>query len=247
MKISVILPAYNEADNLPKLISDLSKTLKRTKNPYQILIIDDGSSDETFKLSRKYKKNSGVRFIRHPVNKGLGAAMNTGFKDILKNAKNDNLIIAMDADNTMEVAAITKIIDNFKQDYDLILASRFAPGGGDRGIPYFRKILSHQAGRIFQLIFPIPGVREYTCSYRGYRAALLKKAYSYYGDRFIREKGFNCMLEILLKLARFSPKIVEVPFTLFYDRKKGKSKMNVKKTLFRYLEIFVNRRRFAEK
>lgn len=246
MTIFVLLPAYNEAENLKYLINSLRFVLKKTSLPFKIVIVDDGSTDETGKLREKYHHNSEIQFVKHKVNKGLGAAMDTGFKTIIKKAGKDDLLIAMDADNTMEVSAIAKILTKFNQGYDLILASRFQPGGGDQGISFIRRLMSHQAGRIFQIIFPIKGVREYTCSYRGYRVGLLKQAYAHYRSRFIREKGFNCMLEILMKLSRFSPKIIEVSFILYYNRKKGTSKMDVKNTLWRYFNIIINRRSFLK-
>ncbi len=246
MKIFIVLPAYNEAENLPQLIIDLSRVIRKARIAFQIIIVDDGSTDETDKLMLKYKANPNIKIVRHRVNKGLGAAIDTGFKTALKLAKQDDLILAMDADNTMDAAAIPNMVEKLKQGYDLIIASRFQPGGGDQGISPLRRVLSHAAGLIFQLTFPIRGVREYTCSYRGYRVSLIRKAYSHFGNRFINEKGFNCMLEILVKLSRFSPRIIEVPFKLFYDRKKGKSKMDIKKTLLRYFVIIANRKRFIE-
>lgn len=246
MKIFIILPAYNEAVNLPQLLANLHKVLKGGKNPYSIFIVDDGSTDDTYTIVKKYQMNYPITLVRHQKNKGLGMAMDSGFQSVIQKAKDDDLIITMDADNTHDVFAIQKIIAKWNLGYDLILASRFAPGGGDQGISFLRRLLSHQAGRIFQILFPIPGVREYTASFRGYRMSLLKKAYLRFDGNFIREKGFNCMLEILVKLSTLSPKIIEIPFTLFYDRKKGRSKMDVKKTLWRYLVIIMNRKRFVE-
>lgn len=244
MKIFFVLPAYNEAENLPTLIKRLIEICYRIGKAYEIILVDDGSTDETDKLTLEYKDNPIIKTVKHLVNKGLGYAIDKGFKTALKSAKQNDLIITMDADDTHDAFAIPRMVEKFDQGYDLILASRFQRGGGDQGISPIRRTLSHAAGLIFQLIFPIRGVREYTCSYRGYRASLLKKAYEHFGSGFIREKGFNCMLEILVKLSRFSPNIIEVPFTLFYDRKKGKSKMDVKKTLLRYVVIIANSRRF---
>ncbi len=244
MTIFILLPAYNEFDNLPTLISSLHMVLKKTGLPYQIVIVDDGSTDKTSTLAKFYKADAAIQVAKHKINWGLGAAMDTGFKATLKKAKDDDLLISMDADNTHDVTAIPSIMKKYEQEYDLILTSRFLPGGGDQGISLLRKILSHQAGHIFQLLFPIAGVREYTSSYRGYRISLLRRAYAHFGDNFINEKGFNCMLEILVKLSTFSPKIIEVPVMLYYDRKKGKSKMDIKKTMWRYMVIAMNRKRF---
>ncbi len=243
MKIFFVLPAYNEEKNLPQLIKNISQTCRKHKFNYQIIVVDDGSNDSTSKIAKKLI-NYHLKLVRHKNNKGLGEAITTGFKTAIKRAGDNDLIITMDADNTHDLRSLPLIVDKFLEGYDLILASRFVKGGGDQGISPLRKILSRQAGRIFQIVFPISGVREYTCSYRGYRTSLLKKAFEKYRQGLIREKGFNCMLEILVKLSRLKAKITEVPFILYYDRKKGESKMNLKKTLFRYLTIIFNRNHF---
>lgn len=243
--IYTVLPAYNEEKNLPNLIVSLCRLYTEYKLRHHIVVINDGSTDQTKEKILKLKTKYSVTVVNHAKNRGLGETIKTGFGYVLKKARPADILITMDADDTHDINAIPQMVEKIKEGYDLVLASRFAPGGGDQGISPLRRVLSHAAGIVFQFLFPIAGVREYTCSYRAYKVSLLKKAMKIYGNNFIREKGFNCILEVLVKLAKLKPRIIEVPFILFYQRKKGKSKMQVRKTLFRYLTIALNKSQFS--
>ncbi len=94
----------------------------------------------------------------------------------------------------------------------------------------------------FRSAFPTPGVRDFTCGYRAYRASVLKAAVRRYRQEFIDEEGFQCMVDILLKLRRMNLRFDEVPLVLRYDLKAGKSKMKVARTIFKTLVLLVKRR-----
>ena len=91
-------------------------------------------------------------------------------------------------------------------------------------------------------MFPIKGVRDYTCGFRAYRASLLKKAFSVYGDKFVEYKGFQCMADILLKLSRMDAIMSEVPMILRYDLKGGETKMRVSTTVLNTIKLLFKRR-----
>jgi dolichol-phosphate mannosyltransferase len=91
-------------------------------------------------------------------------------------------------------------------------------------------------------VFPIHGVRDYTCGFRAYRCRLLREAFRRYGDDFVDRRGFECMVDILLKLHRLGATFAEVPLTLRYDRKGGASKMRVARTVADTLRLMLRRR-----
>src|SRR5262249_54712010 len=95
---------------------------------------------------------------------------------------------------------------------------------------------------LFQITFPLSGVRDYTCGYRAYHGKLLKKAFQKYGNDFIERDGFEAMVDILLKLRRMGAIFCEVPLVLRYDEKRGASKMRVFRTIRRSLSLIFNRR-----
>jgi dolichol-phosphate mannosyltransferase len=125
---------------------------------------------------------------------------------------------------------------------DVVVASRYAPGGRVLGVPLSRRVLSRGASLLFRVVYPVRGVRDYTCGYRAYRAGLLREAFARWGNEFISAPGFSCMVDILLKLDRLRAVVTEAPLVLRYDRKAGKSKMNVGRTMAQTVSLLARRR-----
>jgi dolichol-phosphate mannosyltransferase len=96
------------------------------------------------------------------------------------------------------------------------------------------------------MVYPITNIRDYSCGYRAYRAALLKKAIRAYGQQLFQSEGFSCMVGILLKLHKLDAICGEVPIILCYDRKEGVSKMRVSRTVWNTLRVLL-RERFSGK
>src|SRR5262249_45187187 len=101
---------------------------------------------------------------------------------------------------------------------------------------------SKGASWLFQFFFPIHGVRDYTCGYRAYRAGAMKQLIDRHGKEFISERGFSCMVDILLRLRESDLVFTEVPMVLRYDLKPGLSKMKVAQTIFDTLKLLMKRR-----
>lgn len=238
--IYIVLPAYNEEQSIGKLLDAFVAMGKNFR--YQVIIVDDGSTDHTKDESKVFKKKLNLHIISHKVNLGLPAAINTGFKQVLKEAKPEDIIITMDADYTHHPQPIPKMISKLQNGKDVVIASRFQAGSTIYGVSSLRKMLSHTSSIIFRLLFPIKNIKDYTCGYRAYKVKILDEAYSFYKDRFISQKGFSCMVDILLKLRRFNIKADETPFALRYDLKIGKSKMNVGKTVIETFILLIKRR-----
>jgi dolichol-phosphate mannosyltransferase len=136
----------------------------------------------------------------------------------------------MDADNSHTPGLILRMVQRIREGSDIVIASRYQPGARIRGVSQFRQILSLGASVLFRLVARVPGVRDYTCGYRAYRAEVLQIAFELYHEQFIRQTGFGCMAEILLRLKPMSPIIHEVPLILRYDLKYSTSKMQIWRT-----------------
>jgi dolichol-phosphate mannosyltransferase len=102
--------------------------------------------------------------------------------------------------------------------------------------------MSWGASVLFRVTFPIPGVRDYTCGYRAYRAGLVKRAVAALGDNLITESGFSCMVELLLRMRSMGAIMGEAPMILRYDQKVGASKMNVRRTVLQTLRLLARER-----
>ena len=111
-----------------------------------------------------------------------------------------------------------------------------------RGVPWHRNALSLGASVLFRALFPTRGVRDYTSGYRAYRGQVLRDAFARYGDAFVDQEGFQCMVDILLKLREMDVIFNEVPLILRYDNKEGASKMNVWRTTRNTLGLLARRR-----
>ena len=232
--IYVVLPAYNEEAGLEKLLLELKAVMEAASLQYAIVIVNDGSKDGTLKIAQKLSDFLPVLVIDHGNNRGLGEALKSGLGKVQKISKPEDIIITMDADNTHPPDLIPRMIASINEGHNLVIASRFVKGAREFGLRAYRKLLSRGASLLLRTLFPTKNVKDYTCGYRAYKAELIQKAFADHGDSLIREKGFNSIVEILLKLRRQKLIACEVPLLLHYDRKKGPSKMPIVKTILRY-------------
>ena len=154
----------------------------------------------------------------------------------------DDVIVTLDADNTHNPFLIQRMLGQIAEGSDIVIASRYQPGARVLGLSFFRVLTSIGAGFLFRVGVGLEGVKDYTCGFRVYRVDVLKKTLTHYGDRFILQKGFGCMAEILIKTAQFSTVISEVPMILRYDFKRGVSKMKVMSTVLQTCRMILDYR-----
>lgn len=239
MQIILALPAYNEAENLRPLIEHALRVFETAGFDAQILIVNDGSTDETAAVAEQLAENAPVTVIHHPENRGLGQAIMTGLRAATERIKSpDDVIICMDADNTHSPDYIPGMAEKiWRENFDIVIASRYQPGSREVGVPPFRLLLSRGARMVFQIILRLPGVRDYTCGFRAYRASLIQEALTLHGDNLIQREGFACTDELLVRLSRQTSRITEIPFTLRYDQKKSPSKLPLFKTIWETLKL----------
>jgi len=237
-----VLPAYNEEESLPNLLKRITN-LNITHNvKVNVIVVNDGSTDKTAEVATKIKNNIHLTVVNHKVNMGLGQAVQTGIKEALTNAGDNDIIVIMDADDTHDVTLLDEMINKIEDGADIVIASRFVTGGNDKSAPPFRRLLSRGASLVFKTLLPLNDIKDFTSGYRAYRVSMLKKVSIHYGETLIHEPGFACMVELLLKLRHWSPNIVEIPFKLRYDRKLGASKLKLTKTLVQYLKLAIRDR-----
>lgn len=233
--IYFLAPFYNEEEFLTKFLSDLTKSASEVaKNKYTIILVDDGSRDKSLQIAESFKKKFPLTIISYKPNKGVDNAFKLGFEKIFKTTKEDDLIVTLESDNTSDFGILHKMIEKSRNGADIVLASCYAKGGGIYGTGAFRQVASRMANLILYLIFPIKGVKTYSSFYRVYKAESLKKIWKAYGNNLIEQKGFACMVEILIKCSKLPVKIEEVPMILRWENRRGKSKMKIDKTVIGY-------------
>jgi dolichol-phosphate mannosyltransferase len=244
--IFVVLPAYNEAEALPRLLHRIASISRaHFGHSLRIIVADDGSADGTPELAHQVAaaEDLCLEVVSHAVNQGLGAAIKTGLTTALARSNDhDDVIVTMDADDTHLPGLIPRMVQMIEEGNDLVIASRFQPGARMLGIPRYRQLLSTGLSWLFRVVYPIPGARDYSCGYRAYRAGLLREAFARFGDTLFVERGFACMVDILIKLHLVGAIVNEVPMILRYDRKPGATKMPVKKTIVQTFRLLGRRR-----
>ncbi len=235
------LPAYNEEKSLPALLErcvPVAKALEASGLRLSVIVVDDGSKDGTIAAARAFEGRLAIEVVPHVVNQGLGAALRTCLRSALERAGDGDAIATMDADNTHDPALLVEMHRRLLgAPADLVIASRYTPGGDEVGLTPLRKVLSRGASFLLTLVAPVHGARDYTCGFRLYRESLLRSAARAWGERLVEEAGFTCMAEVLLKLGRGGARVTEAPLVLRYDLKEGASKMKIMRTITRYFAL----------
>ncbi len=241
--IVVALPAYNEAEALPRLLKRMRESAAALGESLRVVVVDDGSTDDTAGAAeREHSDAVPVDVVRHDRNRGLHGALDTGLRSALERAGPEDWVVTLDADDTHPPDLMAAMLRKAQGGADVVIASRFQPGAEWHGLAWDRVLFSKGVSWIFRVLWRLPNVRDYTCGYRLYRADLLRRAFDKYGTAFVDEPSFACMPDVLWKVSRLRPSMAEVPLSLHYDRKPGASKMNVARTIKRTLALVVKRR-----
>ncbi|XP_055349599.1 dolichol-phosphate mannosyltransferase subunit 1-like [Paramacrobiotus metropolitanus] len=226
VKYSILLPTYNERDNLPLVVWLIHKYLHAEgfefaagdlDVSFEILIIDDGSPDGTLEVAKELQKLYGKeRIVLLPREKKLG--LGTAYIHGLKHAKG-NYVIIMDADLSHHPKFIMEFIEKQKeQDYDIVTGSRYIERGGVYGWDLRRKVVSRGANFLAQLLLR-PGASDLTGSFRLYKKEVLEQLV-----QSCISKGYVFQMEMLVRANRAGMRVAEVPIT-FVDRLYGQSKL----------------------
>jgi dolichol-phosphate mannosyltransferase len=235
MTIRFVIPAYNEAENVARLFDDLAPRARALGA--RVLVIDDGSTDGTAELVRRYGSDLDLRVIRHRVNGGLGAAINTGIRAALAEASDDDPIVMLEADTTSDLDDLPKLLELFDRGHDLVLASVYAPGGAILGVSPHRIAISKAVSNLFRVVCGLRELHTLSSLYRVYRAGTLRSAAEIHGSLLVREAGFAANIELLLKLHVAGASIAEVPTVNDWSTREGTSKMRIAPTALAYLRV----------
>jgi dolichol-phosphate mannosyltransferase len=228
-----VVPVYNEAENLPRLLADFDARPALFANGGRLILVDDGSTDETSALAEAYRGQVPVELLRLVPNQGPGVAFRTGFAAALDGCADDALVVTLEGDTTSDLDALPLMLERAVAGAELVLADWRMLNVGR-----MRRLLSHAAGFVVRRSL---GLRAKTVSsfFRVYRASALRRGIDRYGDDFVREPGFACKAEILVKLTALGIRVEEVPVPLDWSRRLGKSKMPVLRTMLAYWRMLL--------
>ena len=214
MRTLVILPTYNEAENIEASI----RALFEHNETVEALVVDDGSPDGTAQLVEQLQSlDKRIHLLKRNTKDGLGAAYRAGFAWGLE--RDYELLVEMDADGSHRPADLLPLLDR-AINADLVIGSRWVDGGAVVNWPAHRQFLSRMGNRYARLMLR-SSIRDLTAGFRVYRAEVLRQVLK----REIAAQGYSFQVEMAWLAERSGFKVVEVPIT-FVERVNGTSKMS---------------------
>lgn len=210
--ISIVIPTYNEIENLDKLIRKIHYMMKKIS--FEIIIVDDNSPDGTGRIAEELSNQNGfIRVIHRPQKLGLGSALIEGI-----NLSNSQYIIILDADFQHSPEVLSKFLETNNLKNDIIIASRFINGAKNNGLNPWRTVVSRGAKILAKILLPkIRNISDPLSGFFMFRNKIIKNSN-------LTGKGWKILLEIL-NGAEYE-KVVELPY-VFKPRTKGKSKLKI--------------------
>lgn len=201
-KVLVVLPAYNEEANIGGLLNRIDEAMAESNLPYEVIVVDDGSRDRTFEVLTEFSKRIPLTISRHEVHKGLGMTIRDGLPLAGKIGGKKNIGVTMDAGETHTPGLILRMVRMIQEGHDVVIASRYQPGARVYGLSIPRRFVSYGASWLFRIVFPTQGVKDFTCGFRAYRGSVLAATIAKYGENIVEVAGFQCTVDILLKLRK---------------------------------------------
>ncbi len=227
-KILVIIPTYNEAENILNIIPEVLKFTDENYE-YNVLVVDDSSPDGTAKLVEDFPSNN-VYILKREKKGGLGTAYVFGFKYAINN--NFDYVFEMDADFSHDPKYLPRFIEKIEEGFDLVVGSRYINGVSVINWPISRLILSYTANIYTRIVTGLK-VRDTTAGFMCYRVPSLATI----DLNNIRSNGYSFQIEMKFRFTLKNFKITEIPI-IFIDRRAGSSKMSRKVVYEAYFMVW---------
>lgn len=215
----IVLPTYDERDNIEPFLRAVETMRSGAGTAIDVLVIDDNSPDGTAAVARTVGAEiGGVRVVQRAGKLGLGSAYREGFRQVVDEGY--DVVFSMDADLSHDPAVIPTMLSLLDAGADVVVGSRYVPGGGTTDWPVRRQLLSKWGNAYTRTVLRLP-VRDCTSGYRAYRAAALAAI----APESTGAEGYAFLTELVRRAARLGCRIVETPI-VFRDRTRGHSKMS---------------------
>lgn len=223
MKVSIVMPVYNEEEVVSETISDIEEKLNIN---YEILIVNDHSTDSTVQIANNMiGKYPNIRIIDNNQGKGFTGALKTGFRNVAGEA-----VVPFMADSCDDPLTIPNMLEKIEEGYDVVCGSRYMKGGKRVGGRLSQGLFSRFVGLTMRLFTGIP-THDCSNAFKMYRKEVLDNIE-------IEEAGFAVSMEMIIRAFSERVKITEVP-TTWYGREKGESKFKILSVGKNYLKWYV--------
>ena len=245
LRLAIIIPTYNEAANIEALLTSIQSVVSHQPSlSTTAYIIDDSSPDGTSELVSRIartltSRTFAVHLTTRPAKSGLGSAYIDGFQEVLRAKKPFDYVLQMDADLSHDPTYINSLVYQARQTTEMVIASRYMPGGGTPDWSWYRKLLS-RGGNLYSRLFLGSRVTDYTGGYNMYSTKLLRRV----NIGSITADGYGFQIELKYRALSRADSVIQIPI-VFVDRQHGHSKIP-RSTLLRNL-ILVPKIRFLDK
>jgi glycosyltransferase involved in cell wall biosynthesis len=217
MRTMIVLPTYQEAANIVEAL----ERIRAAAPEADVLVVDDSSPDGTADLASATAQERGqIALLVRPRKEGLGAAYRHGFQEALD--RGYEVIVQMDADLSHDPATLPTLLAEVERGAEMVIGSRYVPGGSIPHWPWYRRALSRYGNRYACIVLRMT-VHDATSGFRAYRAKALRQI----KFETTRAKGYGFQIETAYRMSNLSRVgLVEVPI-VFTDRVRGQSKMSL--------------------
>ena len=229
----MLVPVFNEAPNIPTLCEAFRQLRGELGERFALrfLLVDDGSSDDTVAAARASGADLELEVLPHAHNMGPGA-------HLADRLAADDWVITMEGDNTSRHELIRQMLTRANEGFDAVFASPYMYGGGFTQTSFLRKLLSSGANLIVKDLLDIQGILTVSSFFRLFRAPALQRLQRAFGPGIVERRGFESMVEMVMKMTMLRITISEVAMLIDSSRRKGKSKMKLMRTILGYLALW---------
>ena len=236
--LTVIVPVLNEAPNMERLMGAFQEiAVQFAHHQPCFILVDDGSSDGTAEKASSLAGNLNFKVLRHEVNRGPGMAFSTAFEHLAPTLQADDWVVTLEGDNTSRHEMLRQMFTRMEEGFDVVFASPYLYGGGITNTDGIRVFLSEMANVFVKEILGLGGLVTVSSFYRLYRGSAIQRLQAVYGVRILERSGFECMVEMCLKMIYLGFTISEIAMVLDTSRRIGRSKMKIGRTIRGYIAL----------
>jgi dolichol-phosphate mannosyltransferase len=209
--------------------------------PLAVIVVDDGSRDNTQEEAERFRDKLELQIVTHAVNLGVPMTFYDGLVAAAARAEPGDCIFIIEGDGTSDLKVMPEMARRVYDGDDVVVASRYVRGGGYVNFPWQRTWGSYLVNVVLSIFFHVRGITDYTIFYRAFKADAVQRALQHFGSSYVTTKSFAANLEVLLRVLPYSSRFSEVPLRYDYGLKKSQSKMNPFKTLREYQGLILKR------
>lgn len=234
-----VIPIYNEAGNIGRVIADIAGRF--APGEWRVVVVDDGSEDDSAAILNDYRVRFGpaLTIVTHERNRGVPEALHSGFRLAAQAAAKEDFLLCIEGDGTSDPALYRPIRDALIAGNDIVIASRYVPGGGWVGFPWARRLISRVGNWGLSLLFPYPRVSDFSIFYRGYRMSLVQMVLKKWGSTAFAGRFFSANAGFLFCCLLERPRVEEVAHFYVYNLKRSRTQFRLTQALRGYLPLLV--------